>query len=617
MADKGRRVFGFITGGVFLGIVLMVALIGMYERNRRAEKSKDAQAKIDAVAEALPDMSKVKRLQVIYKQRVQPLDTVARRRVREISGKRKLYGAEPALTLMSIAFDGPDFWDDIPCISVIHHRNKEFVGMSGDQSLATPRQVRESEKLAQQANKLMGESFGDLIAMDQEVLMMRNALRLIDTRCMDVFHIVPPTEEQTIVEEDAHRFDWYAPNDIDRAGYPTEVAKTVKSAWRDFEKAWTKRDQVGVNDAVTKLDEVCRGLRPDLVRSTDKIDAELGFNRLQPFSRASWLYFFAAAFALFSGVLASRWMRWTAVVLAAAGILLEIWGFYWRVNLGFGVAIQNLYESMVAVALAAMIIGLIVDLRRKGQWAIMACGLGAFIILQVVDHFSVKFDDAIGGTIAVLANNIWIHIHVPVVMTAYAGYFGAFLLSCIALPWVLFSDRRARTPELKSLLHTAELLVNVATPFMLAGLVLGGVWASKSWGRFWGWDPKETWALILFLYYIIVIHGRFTGWLNPFWHSLTLFFGGSVLLWTYYGTNEFLVGLHSYAGEGQAGGMAERLFHAKNLWFTASNAAIIAICLLSVVYYMATGKAGAASTKKAGAEPPALPKKHAAGHAKG
>ncbi|MCA9320991.1 MAG: cytochrome c biogenesis protein CcsA, partial [Planctomycetes bacterium] len=182
----------------------------------------------------------------------------------------------------------------------------------------------------------------------------------------------------------------------------------------------------------------------------------------------------------------------------------------------------------------------------------------------------------------------------------------AFILSVVALPWILFRDRHARSPELKSLLSTATIAVNIGTPLMFAGLILGGIWASESWGRFWGWDPKETWALVLFLYYTAMVHGRFTKWLNPFWSALGMFFGGVVLFFTYYGTNEFLTGLHSYAGASQDGGFWENMFHAKNLWFTVPCGIVmfLSIVVAPILYYVIPAKTpeldddGSATTSK-------------------
>jgi ABC-type transport system involved in cytochrome c biogenesis permease subunit len=90
--------------------------------------------------------------------------------------------------------------------------------------------------------------------------------------------------------------------------------------------------------------------------------------------------------------------------------------------------------------------------------------------------------------------------------------------------------------------------LQVGVVLLAAGIILGGVWANASWGRFWGWDPKETWALITLLWYLALLHGRFAGWIRGINLALSTIAGFFLLLMTYYGVSFYLVGLHSYAG---------------------------------------------------------------------
>ena len=94
--------------------------------------------------------------------------------------------------------------------------------------------------------------------------------------------------------------------------------------------------------------------------------------------------------------------------------------------------------------------------------------------------------------------------------------------------------------------------MKIGVTFLATGIILGAWWASESWGRYWGWDPKETWSLITLMGYIIVMHGRFAGWLTPYGVSVANVATWGLVLFTFYGVNFFLVGLHSYAGEADA-----------------------------------------------------------------
>jgi hypothetical protein len=107
-------------------------------------------------------------------------------------------------------------------------------------------------------------------------------------------------------------------------------------------------------------------------------------------------------------------------------------------------------------------------------------------------------------------------------------------------------------PQLREVARIQSWIVAPGVILLFAGLILGGIWADQSWGRFWGWDPKETWGLITMLVFVIVIHGRWVGWLRDFGVSIGNVLGGASLLFTYYGVNFFLSGLHSYAGAGDS-----------------------------------------------------------------
>jgi ABC-type transport system involved in cytochrome c biogenesis permease subunit len=150
----------------------------------------------------------------------------------------------------------------------------------------------------------------------------------------------------------------------------------------------------------------------------------------------------------------------------------------------------------------------------------------------------------------VLINNFWIHIHVPVIVASYAPLALAAVLANVWL--VMRTFRPESCPQLREIARIQTWIVAPGVILLFAGLILGGIWADQSWGRFWGWDPKETWGLITMLVFVIVIHGRWVGWLRDFGVSIGNVLGGAALLFTYYGVNFFLSGLHSYAGAGDS-----------------------------------------------------------------
>jgi ABC-type transport system involved in cytochrome c biogenesis permease subunit len=170
----------------------------------------------------------------------------------------------------------------------------------------------------------------------------------------------------------------------------------------------------------------------------------------------------------------------------------------------------------------------------------------------------------IGSVTPILRDNYWLAVHVVTIMASYASAAIALILGNIALGYYLFgrytlpplaaSQSAARRPPqacavLAGFTYTA---IQITVLLLTAGTILGALWADKSWGRFWGWDPKEAWALISLLVYLVILHARYVGWSGNFGMTVAAVFGFSAVLFTWYLVNFFWgSGMHSYsAGAG-------------------------------------------------------------------
>ena len=174
---------------------------------------------------------------------------------------------------------------------------------------------------------------------------------------------------------------------------------------------------------------------------------------------------------------------------------------------------------------------------------IAACIMSA-IGLVLADNLPLILDPSLRPLAPVLRSNFWLTIHVLTITSSYA----AFALAMALSNWVLvkYLLRHPKT-EIRTWVQYAYQAIQIGVLLLAAGTILGGVWADYSWGRFWGWDPKEVWALIALLLYLAVIHGRYAGWLNDFWMSAASVMAFQGVLMAWYGVNFVLgVGLHSY-----------------------------------------------------------------------
>jgi cytochrome c-type biogenesis protein CcsB len=211
---------------------------------------------------------------------------------------------------------------------------------------------------------------------------------------------------------------------------------------------------------------------------------------------------------------------------------------------------SNAYESMVYVAWATMFFGL--AFGRKSE---LTMGSTAFVtsIILMVAHWN-WLDPSIGNLQPVL-DSYWLMIHVAVIVASYGPFTLGAIIGIVALVLMLFMNKKNKEKiklNIRELSIINELALTVGLIMLTIGNFLGGQWANESWGRYWGWDPKETWALISIIVYAFVIHMRFVpGLRGNFafnWGAVIAF--GSILM-TYFGVNFYLTGLHSYASGDQ------------------------------------------------------------------
>ena len=235
--------------------------------------------------------------------------------------------------------------------------------------------------------------------------------------------------------------------------------------------------------------------------------------------------------------------------LVVAGFLLP-YGMLLRVLISGRPPVTNMYESIVFVAWGGVLFALIFEAIYRCASSARAPRPSRSLCLILADNVPI-FDGSIAPLVPVLRDNMWLTIHVLTIMLGYAAFTLAMGIGHLNLGLYFFA------PDEVVLLKTLSLFLyralQVGTLFLAVGTLLGGVWASYSWGRFWGWDPKETWALIATLGYLAMLHGRLTGWIKDFGMAVGSLLGYLLVLMAWYGVNFVLgTGLHSY-GFGSGG----------------------------------------------------------------
>ncbi|MXN90406.1 cytochrome C biogenesis protein [Flavobacterium sp. Sd200] len=287
--------------------------------------------------------------------------------------------------------------------------------------------------------------------------------------------------------------------------------------------------------------------------SDDKVDAELFYNKHDLFKKLYSYYalagFFMFIFAIVKLFNSRKWIKISVnvfhVIIGLLFLSHTVWlGIRWYVS---GHAPwSNAYESIIYVAWATMLFGLVFG--RKSQLTVASTALVTAMVLTVA-HWNWT-DPEIANLVPVL-NSYWLMIHVAVIVGSYGPATLAMILGLVALILMIFTNKGNKVKmelTIKELTYINEMALTVGLVMLTIGNFLGGQWANESWGRYWGWDPKETWALTSIMVYAFVIHMRFVPALRGAWlYNFFSVLGYASILMTYFGVNFYLTGLHSYA----------------------------------------------------------------------
>jgi len=248
---------------------------------------------------------------------------------------------------------------------------------------------------------------------------------------------------------------------------------------------------------------------------------------------------------------AVSWLKWQGALARAAVLVLVValgghtLGLVTRIYLQGRPPVTNLYSSAIFIAWAAVVFCVVMELIFRNGVASAAAAALAFPSLMIA-HYLAGSGDTMQMLQAVLDTNIWLATHVLVITL---GYTATFLAGFLAIAYIIGG---VLTPALrdadtrKTITRMIYGVVCFAMLFSFVGTILGGIWADQSWGRFWGWDPKENGAVLIVLWKAIVLHARWGGIVRERGMAMLAVGGNIVTSWSWFGTNMLGVGLHSY-----------------------------------------------------------------------
>ncbi len=337
--------------------------------------------------------------------------------------------------------------------------------------------------------------------------------------------------------------------------------------------AYVGNDPAAFNLALSDMNAVVSNLKPGALSHATN---ETVFNRAQPFFVGLSIYLVAFIVLCISWIWKPEILRPTAYSLLCSGAIVHTLGLAARIILQGRPPVTNLYSSAVFVGWAAVILGLIVERMYRKGFGTAVAAMAGFASLLVAQNLGTE-GDTMEMMRAVLDSNFWLATHV---VTITIGYSGTFLAGAIAIAYGIRKHivTKVDVETDKALVDMAYGIICFALFFSFVGTVLGGIWADQSWGRFWGWDPKENGALLIVLWNAIILHARMAGYVRDRGIMVRAIFGNIITACSWFGVNMLGVGLHSY-------GFMDQAFWALT-GFIASQVVLMGICYAPARFWL-------------------------------
>ena len=484
--------------------------------------------------------------------RMKPINTFSSELLRKVSHANEYKGMNSDQVFLSMS-QYAQFWIEIPLIYLRSGNDsiRKLIGVDVEAKTA-PFIAFFDEKGNYKLSPYLDAAYEaanpnqfekDFIETDKKVNLMESAL---SGRILKIFPI--PNDPNN---------KWVSSLELNEAGLKGMDSTYTKSVlplyYGSLNNASQSNDYQNADDLVESLNGFQKKFGSKVRPSEEKITAEILYNKYDLLQKLPYAYLMAAILMLLFTVLQifkdSKLMRYlvnSMHVLIAILFVLHTLTLIARWYISGHAPWSNAYEAIVYVAWATMFFGLAFDIKSK-----LTVASAAFVTAMILSAAYMNWIDPEIANLQPVLNSYWLMIHVAVIVASYGPFALGMILGFVALLLIFFTNEKNKKKmdlNIQEITYINELALTVGLIMLTIGNFLGGQWANESWGRYWGWDPKETWALISIMVYAFVIHARFVPALRGKWiFNLMSMFAFVSILFTYYGVNFHLVGLHSYA----------------------------------------------------------------------
>lgn len=544
-------------------------------------------------------------LPVLYQGRAKPVDTLARNSLRIISGKQTFKDengdTQPAIKWFLDTIANPEaafkhkvFRIENPdLLQTLDLKKREGFRYSFEEFIKKIPELTRQAKLAREAGQ------GKASLYQSRVLDLEKKLGIVDM-IMQAFR--PPEIRRETARDDLmeairrHRMlaqrnpplaippggegeqenEWqtysYAwTRDLVKASFTQDKENEATQAWTEFLIAYHDGDVPEFNKSVRDYQGWLKRHRADLPHTNlNKIDFEAFYDHFEPCFYSAVLYLIAFVLVCFSFLFWQRPLGRAAFWLIVLTFVAHTFALIARIYISGRPPVTNLYSSAVFIGWGAVLAGIVIERINKLGIGNLLASVAGFSTLLIA-HMLAGDGDTMSVLQAVLDTQFWLATHVVCITLGYAATFVAGLLGLFYILWGTCTPRMTADAG-KEVIRMLYGVLCFAIILSFFGTVLGGLWADDSWGRFWGWDPKENGALIIVLWNALVLHARWGGMVKERGLAILAIGGNIVTSWSWFGVNELGVGLHSY-------GFTEGVLLALGL-FMLSQLAVIGIGLI-------------------------------------
>jgi len=337
---------------------------------------------------------------------------------------------------------------------------------------------------------------------------------------------------------------WMSPWDAIAQDFQSEDTRQEMIFLRNMIGSYWSGEQVAFDiNARAYLESIRGRLTKNPDRIIKRLDLELFYNKGDFFLYSKILYLCAFILFLFSLTSSGKMLYPIAVGCVAVGFIPHLIAIILRVIILARPPVSTLYETFIFVAFVVVVLGLLIEWFSRNWLGVVTSSVGGFIVLMIAAKYSTE-GDTLKMLIAVLNSNFWLSTHVISITAGYGSACAAGILGHVYLLQAIF--KRNNTKVLLATFRTLMGMLGLALTLTFLGTNLGGIWADQSWGRFWGWDPKENGALMIVLWIAMLFHMRIARWVGEKGIAVGAVLCTIVVVWAWFGVNLLSIGLHSY-----------------------------------------------------------------------